>query len=65
MFTYGTNEFEMRRCYDINQCECYCWPGASIDGVCAHSSHKGYRLYKFASKGRCFIALNVTDSLLE
>ena len=52
MFTYGTNEFQTQRCYDINQCECYCWPGASMDGVCDRKSHKGYRLYKLASKGR-------------
>ena len=65
MFIYGTNEFQTQACWNINQCECWCMPRASIDGVCDVTSHKGYRLFKLASKGRCFIALNVTDLLLE
>ena len=65
MFTYGTNEFQKQRCWGINQCECYCWPGASIDGVCDRSSHKGYNLYKLASKGRSSGVSNVTNTLLE
>ena len=64
MFVYGTNEFGKQRCWKINQCECWCMPSASVDGVCDVTSQKGYRLFKLASKGRCFIALNVTDSLL-
>ena len=40
-------------------------PSASVDGVCDVTSQKGYRLFKLASKGRCFIALNVTGSLSE
>ena len=65
MFNYGTNEFGKQRCWKINQCECWCMPSASRDGVCDVTSQKGYRLFKLASKGRCFIALNVTDSLLD
>ena len=65
MFVYGTNEFLKQRCWKINQCECWCMPSASKDGVCDVTSQKGYRLFKLASKGRCFIALNVTGSLSE
>ena len=67
MFNYGTNEFGKQRCWKINQCECWCMPSTSIDGVCdvTRIPLGGYRLFKLASKGRCFIALNVTGSLSE
>ena len=46
MFAYGTNDFDMKRCYD-NKCKCICERTATADGKCKTKAHNGYRLYRY------------------
>ena len=56
MFAFGTNDYGNPRCYTENKypnkgCNCLCETGAKSDGTCSHSSHSGYRLYRY-EKGK-------------